>query len=212
MWELEQAAKHKKHLKFKDEEERVYKGKKKPYHYEDEEDSQEIDEYYHPWRNIDKSKKFSTRIEETHDLMHDLRDVGDEMMEYIEEIKHEDPKLFCKLKCHLWKAIYGPHFVEKYIMEALEKMAKAYGKTEIKYTLKEAENLAIKYGFKTSDFNPCDWCYALNLIHFMFGQHTANNPEQEVKLAFHWMHDKTLPEGKPFHHYHTMLKVEGEDE
>ena len=102
-------------------------------------------------------------------------------------------------------------FLRSSIMEALEKMAKAYGKTEIKYTLKEAENLAIKYGFKTSDFNPCDWCYALNLIHFMFGQYTANNPEQEVKLAFHWMHDKTLPEGKPFHHYHTMLKVEGED-
>lgn len=162
-------------------------------------------------RKYHKGGKFGFNREEGEEWKKELRDLEEDVWEYIEEIKHEDPELFCMLKCDLWKAIKGPHFDEEYCEDALEEIAKCYGKREIKFDHEEAEDLAEKFGIDFKEFNESDWCYALNLIHFMFCQILRDDLESYIRIAYNWITDKSIPEGKSFWHFHRFVKSKEEE-
>ena len=183
--------------------------------YEDEDDDYEDDEYEHRGHKPHHGSRHKHGGRSHHKEMEmkrlkkALRGMGEEVWEYVEDIKDKDPELYCILKCELWRAIYGPHFTEEFAREAIAKVAEAFGRNDVKYDMKEAEDLAVKYGMRPKDFNRADWFYAINVVRYMFLPHTGENPEAHVRLAYHWLQDKTLNHDKSFWHYCQFVKCRG---
>ena len=150
--------------------------------------------------------------EDEDELPEELRDLEEEVWEYIETLKKEDPELFCLLKCDLWKALKGPHFDEEFAEEAVEELCEEHGKREPRWKCDEAKQIAEKFGIKFGEnFNKHDWFYALNLMYLLFSQVMQDNLQSYAKCAHAWLNDKCIPEGKSFWHYHRFLKSREEE-
>lgn len=172
-------------------------------------------------REESKDKKFGkirhmnsryNTMEDEDELPEELRDLEEEVWEYIETLKKEDPELFCLLKCDLWKALKGPHFDEEFAEEAVEELCEEHGKREARWKCDEAKQIAEKFGIKFGEnFNKHDWFYALNLMYLLFSQVMQDNLQSYAKCAHAWLNDKCIPEGKSFWHYHRFLKSREEE-
>lgn len=176
----------------------------------------------HHKHDVEKSKeaikskyKYHTNDEEeTKEEDKDLiaADLEEEIWGYIDHIKSEDPDLYCLLKCNLWKIIKGPHFDHDYINEAIHYLAETFGKREPRWKCEETKQIGEKFGVKFNDeHSECDWCYAMNLMYFLFSKLIQDNLQAYVKYACEWLNDISIPEGKAFWHYHRVLKSKEEE-
>ena len=159
-----------------------------------------------------RGSRFSEEEDEDEEYPQELKELEEEVWDYIEELKKEDPELFCLMKCDLWKALKGPHFDEEFAEEAVEDLCEEFGKREPRWKCDEAKQIAEKFGIKFGeDFNKHDWYYALNLMYLLFSQVMQDNLQSYAKCAHAWLNDKSIPEGKSFWHYHRFLKTKEEE-
>lgn len=177
------------------------------------EEEEERERYGRSNRNRSMRNRFDDEDDEDdREVPEELKDLEEEVWEYIEEIKKEDPELFCMLKCDLWKAIKGPHFDEDYVEDALEEVAEHFGKREPRWKCEEAKQIAEKFGVKFGEeFNKHDWTYALNLMYFLFSSVLQDNLQSYAKCAHAWLKDECIPDGKAFWHFHRFLKSKEEE-
>lgn len=138
---------------------------------------------------------------------YDSDNFTDRICEKLETLKEEHPEVFCILKVELFKLLHGPHFTKDLVEEALEAVTAKYGhRNKIKWTVEESEQIANKFGIHYELNNKYDWYYAINLMYLLYSEVLPDDLQTYVKLAYCWINDKSLPEGKPFIHYHHHIK------
>lgn len=124
-----------------------------------------------------------------------------------------------KEKLEQYERKYGPHFTEECAMKAVKKMENEDGTKGPRWSVEEAERVAIQYGvnLKGEKFNKYDWFVALNMIRSDFYRAVVNmtgsdNIKHFVELTKAWLNDKDIEAGKMWFYFKYVMCEEGRED
>lgn len=114
---------------------------------------------------------------------------------------------------------YGPHFNEELAEKAVKKMENEDGTKGPRWSIEEAERVAMQYGvnLKSEKFNKYDWFVALNMIRSDFYRAVvsmtgSDNVKHFIELTKAWLNDKDIEEGKMWFYFRYVMCEEGREE
>lgn len=124
-----------------------------------------------------------------------------------------------KKKLERYEHTYGPHFNEECAHKAVKKMENEDGTKGPRWSVEEAERVALQYGvnLKSEKFNKYDWFVALNMIRSDFYRAVVNmtgsdNVKHFVELTKAWLNDKDIEEGKMWFYFRYVMCEEGRED
>lgn len=121
----------------------------------------------------------------------------------LDNIKKVDENLYEDLEEELYKDIYGCHFTDFTLDEALNEMVNEDGTKGKKWTLDETTKVAKQYDI---DCNMYDWCYVMNMIYSDYYGAIPNELSYYVNLSKKFIMDKDSCEDKPYKYYLSMKR------
>ena len=128
-----------------------------------------------------------------------------EFVEYaIPEVKSRDEELYKSLEMCLYKKVYGYHFSDWKLKEALDSMVNEDGTKGGHWTLDQTTMVAKQNDITFKSFNEYDWCYVMNMIYSDYYGAVPDELSSYVKLAKKFLEDKDSCDGKAFSYYVTM--------
>ena len=119
-------------------------------------------------------------------------------------LKETSPDTYNTLENYLYKEIYGKHFNEWLLKQAVSKMKNEDGSTGGHWTLEQTTAVAKSSGIEFSRFNEYDWNYVMNMIYSDYYGAVANDTSSYVRLAIKFLEDKDAKEGKAYCYYMAM--------
>lgn len=116
-----------------------------------------------------------------------------------------DDKCALKLTMELYRTIYGCHFNEWSLKEALSEMINEDGSQGPHWTLEQTSAVAKEREIPLNGkFNEYDWCYAMNMIWSDYYKAVTDDVASYARLAKRFLEDKDAPPGKAFRYYVSM--------
>lgn len=124
--------------------------------------------------------------------------------DFISMLKERDYALYKEAECFLYKEIYGCHFNDWMLEEALSEMRNEDGTVGPKWTVEQTTSVAHNNGIKFEHFNEYDWCYVMNMIYSDYYGAVSDETSSYLKLAKKFICDKDAPKGKAYLYYKSM--------
>ncbi len=124
--------------------------------------------------------------------------------DFLTMLKARDYELFKEAEDWLYRSIYGCHFSEWSLKEALSKMVNEDGTKGGHWNLEQTNQVAQSRGIGFSHFNEYDWNYVMNMIYSDYYGAVSNDLDVYAKLAKKFLTDKDAQEGKAYRYYQAM--------
>lgn len=121
-------------------------------------------------------------------------------------LKETNPDTYNTLENYLYKEIYGKHFNEWLLKQAVSTMKNEDGSTGGHWTLEQTNQVAKSTGIEFTKFNEYDWNYVMNMMYSDYYGAVANDTSSYVRLAIKFLEDKDAKEGKAYCYYMAMKK------
>lgn len=121
-------------------------------------------------------------------------------------LKETNPDTYNTLVNYFYKEIYGLHFNEWLLKQAVSNMKNEDGSTGGHWTLEQTTSVAKSNGIDFSKFNEYDWNYVMNMMYSDYYGAVANDTSSYVRLALKFLQDKDAKEGKAYCYYMAMKK------
>ena len=119
-------------------------------------------------------------------------------------LKETNPDTYNTLENYFYKEIYGKHFNEWLLNQAVSSMINEDGSTGGHWTLEQTTQVAKSSGIDFSKFNEYDWNYVMNMMYSDYYGAVANDTGSYVRLAIKFLEDKDAKEGKAYCYYMAM--------
>lgn len=117
---------------------------------------------------------------------------------YLGIFKSECKESYNDLMCELYVSVHGEHLSEKMAKKYVAKMKNENGTTGETWSIHECDKMAQENGIKYDSFNVYDWYYVLNMLYSDFYKVLGDNIDLYIKMAYSWLHDADVPQGKAF--------------
>lgn len=105
----------------------------------------------------------------------------------------------------LYRLIYGSHFNEWSLKEALSSMKNEDGSEGGHWSVEQTMSMAEERGVPLDgSFNEYDWCYAMNMVRSDYYGSVPDETSSYVALARRFLEDRDAPPGKAFRYYMCM--------
>lgn len=130
-----------------------------------------------------------------------MQEWGEILEELMEEIEESDCKLYKEYYRKFYLSLYGPHLNWEKISHWTSAMKNEDGTTGAHWSLAETSQVAAKYGIDFSKFTKEEWYAVLNMVYSDFYGALPDNIDSYVKVAWKWLDDKDVPEGKLYYYY-----------
>lgn len=140
-----------------------------------------------------------------------LKDASDEQIrefvtDYITMIGARDPDLYKVAEDWLYRKVYGCHFNEWVLEEALRSMENEDGTKGGHWSIRDTNDVARKYDIKLGDkYNEYDWNYVMNMVYSDYYGAIPDELNYYVQIAKKFLDDKDMPCGKAYKYYRSML-------
>ena len=121
-------------------------------------------------------------------------------------IKETDKKLYETLESYLYKELYGCHFNDWLLTQALKEMVNEDGTKGGHWSLEQTTSVAKQNDIQFEKFNEYDWCYVMNMMYSDYYGAVPNDISTYVKLSKKFLDDKDSKEGKAYCYYIAMSK------
>lgn len=132
----------------------------------------------------------------------------EQLVEFVSDalsmLKETNPKTYKDLELYLYREIYGNHFNEWKLDEAVKSMVNEDGTTGPHWTLEQTTSVAKQNGITFDNFNEFDWNYVMNMVYSDYYGAVSNETSSYVKLAKKFLMDKDAKKGKAFCYYLAM--------
>ena len=119
----------------------------------------------------------------------------------------------------MYEAINGPHFDEVHAYQATAGMINEDGSHGPHWTVEETTSVANQMGidFKSGKCNKWDWYVAMNMVYSDFYKAIYNitgntNAKYFAELTKAWLNDKDIADGKMWHYYTEIMRMDKEDD
>lgn len=106
----------------------------------------------------------------------------------------------------MYKEVYGNHFSEWLLEQAVSKMINEDGTTGAHWTLSETNQVAKNNGILFTHYNEYDFNYVMNMIYSDYYGAVSNDTNMYFRMAKKFLEDKDAKEGKAFCYYMAMQK------
>lgn len=128
---------------------------------------------------------------------------------FIHKMDEYCPDEVDELQCDLEMMIYGPHFTETSVEQAVAEMRNEDGTTGPHWTLDETMSVAKakSIDFAVKKYNIYDWYYSMNMWYSDFYPLHRGEPNRVAEMVILWLEDKDAPEGKSYLYYKAMKKA-----
>ena len=122
----------------------------------------------------------------------------------IDKIKTEDRKMYEELELMLHIKVYGYHFSDIMLEEALSEMGNEDGTKGGHWSLSDTTMVARNNGITFDKFNEYDWNYVMNMMYSDYYGSVPNETSVYVKMAKKFLEDKDATKGKALKYYISM--------
>lgn len=119
-------------------------------------------------------------------------------------IKETNKSLYESLEEYLYKEVYGCHFTEWLLKEALSTLENEDGTKGAKWSVEDTNSVARNNGVKFDTFNEYDFNYVMNMVYSDYYGVVDDSVGSYLKLAKKFLMDKDAPQGKAFKYYMAM--------
>lgn len=132
----------------------------------------------------------------------------EQLREYITDvlsmIKETDHDLYETLEMHLYKELYGCHFCDWKLEQALSKMINEDGTTGGNWNIEQTNGVAKELGYTFKNYNQYDFNYVMNMMYSDYYKTLQNDTSMYGRLSIDFLEDKDSPEGKALKYYIAM--------
>lgn len=132
-----------------------------------------------------------------------LRSFVDDALTMLKETNYETYK---DLERYLYKEVYGNHFSEWLLEQAVSKMVNEDGTAGAHWTLSETNQVAKNNGILFTHYNEYDFNYVMNMMYSDYYGAVSNDTNMYFRMAKKFLEDKDAKEGKAFCYYMAMQK------
>ena len=122
----------------------------------------------------------------------------------LEKIKMYHPDMYNDIKEEIYIDLYGYHFNEELLNEALECLINDDGSNSPKWTLDQTDSVASGAGFNFNKYNNYDYCYVMNMLYSDYCKVLGDSYNSYAKMTDKFLNDKDAPEGKALRYYMSM--------
>lgn len=130
--------------------------------------------------------------------------VRDYLTDIISMLRSTDYDLYEKIEHDLYKSVYGCHFTDWLLEEAVNKMVNEDGSTGPHWKLNQTNQVAKSLGVDFSRYNEYDFNYVMNMLYSDFYGAVSNNIDTFGRMAIKFLDDKDACEGKALAYYCAM--------
>ena len=125
---------------------------------------------------------------------------------HLEQFKEAHPDKYKDIEDCLYIMVYGYHFNQEMLTDALSHMINDDGSAAPKWTVSETTQVARNNGIAFKNFNEYDWNYVMNMIYSDYCTVLGDNLMSYVKMSHKFLEDKDAPEGKALRYSMCMKK------
>lgn len=125
---------------------------------------------------------------------------------HLEQFKYAHPNEYKDIENCLYIMVYGYHFNQEMLNDAISCMINDDGSTAPKWTVSETTQVAKNNGIVFKNFNEYDWNYVMNMIYSDYCNVLGDNLVSYIKLSHKFLDDKDAPEGKALRYSMCMKK------
>jgi len=122
------------------------------------------------------------------------------------KVKKEDEDLYNDLEMHLYEKVYGHHFCDWLLEEAVSSLENEDGTRGAHWTLEQTTSVAKNNGIEFVHFNEYDWNYVMNMMYSDYYGSVPNDIAAYIKMAKKFLCDKDAVEGKAIKYYFCIIK------
>lgn len=131
------------------------------------------------------------------------------LMYYFEEamdcLEEHAPEKHAKIMLCIHEMMYGEHFTEELLEEALCKIMEFDEMTAPYFGIQDSDKLAKQIGMSLGvKYNIYDFCYVLNMMCSDYKHVLGHTPITYAQLAKAFLEDGDAPEGKAYRYYKAM--------
>lgn len=119
-------------------------------------------------------------------------------------LKETNPETYKELERYLYKEVYGLHFNEWLLNEAVSKMKNEDGTGGAHWSLEQTNSVAKNNNIPFSKYNEYDFNYVMNMIYSDYYGAVPNDISTYTRLALKFLEDKDAKEGKAYCYYMAM--------
>ena len=132
-----------------------------------------------------------------------LKDFADGALSMLKETNHET---YEDLEMYLYKEIYGCHFCDWLLEEAVSKMVNEDGTKGGHWSVDQTTSVAKSKGVQFKSFNEYDFNYVMNMIYSDYYGVINDNVDSYFNLSMRFLDDKDSHECKAFKYYLNVVK------
>jgi hypothetical protein len=116
-------------------------------------------------------------------------------------LKETNTSLYKDLEMLLYKKVYGCHFSDWLLEQAMLNMKNEDGTEGAHWTVDQTSSVARDLNLSFSNYNKYDWNFVMNMIYSDYYGVVSNDLMVYAKLAKKFIEDKDAPEGKALKYY-----------
>lgn len=131
------------------------------------------------------------------------KDFLDETILMIRETNYD---LYEKLEEHLYYEVFGCHFTDWLLEEAVSKMVNEDGSKGAHWTVEQTTQVAERNGISFTKFNKYDFNYVMNMMFSDFYGAVSDDITTYFNLAMRFLEDKDAKDGKSLKYYFKIVK------
>lgn len=140
-----------------------------------------------------------------------LKDATDEQLkefvhEFIYKLKTEDPDIYKEAEMDLYEKVYGPHFTEWMLEDAVKNLKNEDGSTGPHWSVEDTDAVAREAGISFVCYNKYDWNFVMNMIYSDYYGVIPNDLSYYIKLSKKFLNDMDAPKGKALIYHRAMCQ------
>ena len=136
-----------------------------------------------------------------------MRAWGEVLEDLMEELEEHDEELYWEFYKKFYLKTFGPHLRWDTLNKWVKNMKNEDGTTGEHWSLAETTQVATKYNVDFSHFTKEEWYAVLNMVYSDFFGAIPDSIDSYVKLAWKWLEDKDIPDGKLYYYYCDVVKA-----
>lgn len=123
-----------------------------------------------------------------------------------DDLEKRYPEMCKEIEERLYHSIYGDHFTDWSLRNALSQMRNEDNTIGGHWTLEQTSQIAKENGInlQTDCFNEYDWCYVLNMVYSDYFKAIPDEKSSYVRVARKFIEDKDASKGKAYKYYKAM--------
>lgn len=111
----------------------------------------------------------------------------------------------CRVSLRLYESMYGKHFNEWSLEDALSGLENEDGSVGAHWTLEQTSEVAKTKGIELGKgYNQYDWCYAMNMAWSDYHGAVTDDVSSYARIAKRFLEDRDAPPGKAFRYWMAM--------